>query len=74
MALGSNQSLTEMSTRNISWGVKAVRCVRITTWKSGSPNVLDASRPVQTYTGIIILNIKQSSNTAFSMYLITIDI
>jgi len=24
MALGSTQSLTEMSTRNISWGVKAV--------------------------------------------------
>jgi hypothetical protein len=23
MALGSNQPLTEMSTRNISWGVKA---------------------------------------------------
>jgi hypothetical protein len=24
MALGSTQPLTEMSTRNISWGVKAV--------------------------------------------------
>jgi len=30
MALGSTQSLTEMSTRNISWAGKGGRCVRLT--------------------------------------------
>jgi len=30
MALGSTQSLTEMSTRSISWG-KSGRCLRLTT-------------------------------------------
>jgi len=31
MALGSTQTLTEMSTRSISWGGKGGRCVRLTT-------------------------------------------
>jgi len=30
MALESTQSLTEMSTRNISWGSKGGRCVGLT--------------------------------------------
>jgi phosphoribosylformylglycinamidine (FGAM) synthase-like enzyme len=30
MALGSTQSLTEMSTRNISWGAKGGRCLGLT--------------------------------------------
>ena len=48
MALGSTQSLTEMSTRRISWG-KCGRCVRLTTlttffavvMKSGNLNFLE---------------------------------
>jgi len=31
MALGLTQPLIEMSTRNISWGGKGSRCVRLTT-------------------------------------------
>ena len=31
VALGSTQPLTEMSTGNISWGVKSGRCVVLTT-------------------------------------------
>jgi hypothetical protein len=31
MALGSTQPLTEMSTRNISWGGKGGRCIGLTT-------------------------------------------
>ena len=36
MALGSNQPLTEMSTRIISW-VKDGRCVRLTTYHHPRP-------------------------------------
>ena len=54
MVLGSTQPLTEMSTRNISWG-KGGRCVRLTTvppscavvMKSGDPNSLEPSGPLQ---------------------------
>jgi len=57
MALGLTQPLTEMSTRNISWGVKA--CVGLTTYhlhvpivlKSGTLNLLEPSGPVQTCSG-----------------------
>jgi len=53
MALGSTEPLTEMSTRNISWGVKAAACVGLTTlppscadcleiWKPQSPGTLRA--------------------------------
>ena len=38
MALGLNQSLTEMSTRSISWGGgKGGRCVRLTTYHHPVP-------------------------------------
>ena len=55
MALGSNQPLTEMSTRNISWGVKAAGAYGWQTYhihvptvlKSGSLNLLEPSGPVQ---------------------------
>jgi hypothetical protein len=55
MALGSTQPLTEMSTTNISWGVKAAgtygwqpyHLYVPTVWKSGSLNVLEPSRPVR---------------------------
>ena len=51
--------LTEMSTRNISWG-KGGRCVRLTTvppscavvMKSGKLNFLEPSGPLQTCNGI----------------------
>jgi len=56
------QSLIEMSTRNISWG-KGGRCLGLTTLAppfvivllSGSLNLLEYSRPVQAYNGIVIL-------------------
>ena len=59
MALESTQSLTEMSTRNISWGVKAVGAQGWQPYelfvpfvmKSGSPNPLETSAPIQACTG-----------------------
>jgi hypothetical protein len=62
MTLGSTQLLTEMSTRNISWGGKSGRCVRLTTfhlhlpivWKSGSLNLLETSGTVQACIGIFL--------------------
>ena len=53
MALGSTQPITEMSTRNIFWGVKAARCVGLTnlppscadyveSWESQPPGTLRA--------------------------------
>jgi len=58
--LGSTQSLTETSTRNISWGGKGGQCVGLTAYhlhvpivlKSGSLNILEPSGPVQTCNGI----------------------
>jgi hypothetical protein len=62
MAQGSAQPLTEMSTRNISWGVKAAG---VYGWqpfhlhvpivlKSGSVNLLEPSGPVQACKGIVL--------------------
>jgi hypothetical protein len=62
MALGSTQPLTEMSTRNISWGVKAADTYG---WqpchlhvpivlKSRSLNLPEPSRPVQACNGIAL--------------------
>jgi hypothetical protein len=62
MALESNQSLAEMSIRNISWGVKGGRCVRLTTlpsscaecheiWEPQPPGTL---RACPTCTGIAL--------------------
>jgi len=61
MALGSTQPLTEMSTRNISWG-KSGRFLGLqryhlhvsTVMKSGSLNLLEILVPVQVYTGIAL--------------------
>ena len=58
MALGSTQPLTEMTTRNISWG-KGGRCVRLTTlppscavvMKSGNLNFLEPSGPLHACNG-----------------------
>jgi hypothetical protein len=63
MALGLTQPLTEMSTRNISWGLKATgaygwkpyhRQVLIVL-KSGNLSLLEASGPVQACNGIVFV-------------------
>jgi len=70
MALGSTQPLTEMSTRNISWG-KEVRCVRLKTLPpscaivtySGNLNFLEPSGPLQACNGTALpfkTKVKQS--------------
>jgi hypothetical protein len=63
MDLGLNQPLTEMSTRNVSWGVKAAGAqdwhsnhfhVPIVL-KSGSLNLMEPLGPVQVCNGIVLL-------------------
>ena len=62
MALRSNQPLTEMSTRNISWEVKAAGALCWLPYylhvpsvlKSGSINLLEPSGPVQACNGIAV--------------------
>jgi len=62
MTLGLTQSLTEMSTRNISWGVKAASAYGSQPYhlhvpivlKSGSLNLLEPSGPVQACNGIAL--------------------
>jgi len=58
MALGSTQSLTEMSTRNIFWKVKAASAYHLhlpIVSKCGNLNFLEPSGPVQACTGITLL-------------------
>ena len=63
MAVGSNQPLTEMSTKNISRGVKAAGAygwqpyyIHVpTVLKSGNLNLLEPSGPVQDCNGIALL-------------------
>jgi len=62
MALGSTQSLTEMSTRNISWEYKVAGAYGwqpyhlhvLIVLKSGSLNLLEPSGPVQACNGIAL--------------------
>jgi len=62
VALGSTQPLTEISTRNISWGVKAAGAWGRQPYhlhmpivlKSGSLNLLEPSGPVQACNGIAL--------------------
>jgi len=62
MALGLTQPLTEMSIRNISWGVKAAGAQGWQPYhlhvpivlKSGILNVLELSGPVQACNGIAL--------------------
>ena len=62
MALGSTQPLTEMSTRNISWGVKAAGVYGWQPYhfpvsivmKCRSLKLLEPSRPVQACNGIAL--------------------
>jgi hypothetical protein len=43
MALGSTQPLTEINTRDISWGVKAAGCADcLEIWESQTPGSLRA--------------------------------
>jgi len=63
MALGLNQPLTEMNTRNVSWGVKAAGAqswqpyhLRVTiVLKSGRLKLMEPSGPVQACNGIALL-------------------
>jgi hypothetical protein len=62
MALGLTQSLTEMSTRNISWWVKGAGAYGLQTYhlqlrivlKSVSLNLPESSGPVQVGNGIAL--------------------
>jgi len=66
MVLGSTQPLTEMSTRDIFWGVKTASEVGWQTYhlhvpiasKSGSLKLLDLSGPVQACTGVSLHYLK----------------
>jgi hypothetical protein len=66
MALGLTQPLTEMSTRNISWGVKAAGAqdwqsynLHVpTVLKSGSLNFMEPLGPLQVCNGIALLTMK----------------
>jgi hypothetical protein len=59
MALGSTQTLKEISTRTSSWG-KGGRCVGLTdflvpiVWKCGRLNIREHQRPVQACIGIAV--------------------
>ena len=57
MALGLTQPLTEMSTRNISWGVKAAGAYKLRVpivWKYGSFTLLEPLGNVQACNGIAL--------------------
>ena len=45
VALGSTQSLTEMSTRNISWGGKGGRCLELTNLSPSCADCLEICEP-----------------------------
>jgi hypothetical protein len=61
MTVGPTQSLTEMSTRSISWGSKAERRVELTlassyaiVWNAGRLILLEPSWPAHSYTEIAL--------------------
>jgi len=65
MALGLTQPLTEMNTRNISWGVGGLKAAGVYGWqpyhlhmptvlKFGRLNLLEPSGPVQDCNGIVL--------------------
>ena len=62
MALGLTQPLTEMSTRNISWGVRAASAYGwqpyhlhvLNVLKPGSLNLMELTGPVQAFNGIAL--------------------
>jgi hypothetical protein len=73
MALGSTQPLTEMSTRNISWG-KGGRCAGLTTLppscadclNSGSLNLLEPSGPVKACNGIALPSVSDQQWVSYA--------
>ena len=57
MALGSTQPLKEMSTRDISWGVKAASAdITTTALKSGVLNLLELLELIQACNWIDLIN------------------
>jgi hypothetical protein len=80
MALGLTHSLTEMSTRNVSWGVKAAGAYGWQPYhlhvpivlKSGSLNFLEPSGPVHARNGMA-LHLPYVSNTKFYVNLLGIS-
>ena len=81
LALGLTQSLTEMSTRYISWGVKAAGAYGWQPYhlqvpivlKSGNPTLLEPSGPVQACNGIpfSLLNTKKRSKNDNNIFIKT---
>jgi hypothetical protein len=76
MAKGSTKLLTEMSTRNISWGGKVGQCVGLTTLyhlhvpnvlKCGSLNFLQPSGPVMGLLYLLI-SLPQKCQQVFSLH------
>jgi hypothetical protein len=60
VALGSTEPLTEMSTRNISWGGKGGRCIELTTLSPSCADCLEMWEPqppetLRAFTGIVLL-------------------
>jgi hypothetical protein len=78
MALGSTYPLTEMSTRNIFWGVKAAsvygwQSYRLhvpTVLKSGSLKLLESTGPVQASNGIALLYVYVNTNTVIILFIL----
>jgi hypothetical protein len=76
MTLGSTQPLTEMSTRNISWGIKAAGAYGWQPYyfhvpivlKSGNLNILEPLGPVQACNGMalplrLLISVKEAEST-----------
>jgi hypothetical protein len=82
MALGLTQHLAEMSTRNISWGIKAAGAFGWQPYnldmpivlKSDSLILLDPSRPVHARNGIALsLPLQEITNVSNFFYVIPSD-
>ena len=61
MVFRSTQSLTGMSTRNISWGDKCGRWLELTTFpigKLGSHNFPETEEPIQTFILMVYLQLE----------------
>jgi hypothetical protein len=78
MALGLTQPLTEMSTRDISWGVKDGQRVRLTTSqlserrlskKCGNLKISQASRPSRPVTGRVLPYLLLEICSDYSVYI-----
>jgi hypothetical protein len=80
MAVGSTQPLTDMSTRNIFWGVKVANASGCQPYhlhvpnvlKSGSLNLLEPSQPVQACNGIALPFTGISETKNFLLFHLTV--